>query len=369
MKNKILTFLVAAIPLFALACQKSKTTDTSAKVDPPGEKVKYFKNPVINGDHADPYVAQRDGSYYFLATKGGNIAIAKTRAMSQLNLANETVVWTPPENTDHSVDLWAPELHFLSGKWYIYFAAAQRGVNDSNRMFVLENDNADPTQGEWTFKGKIFDAANDEWAIDGSILTIADKNYFVWSGWENANEKYKQYIYIAPMLNPWTLSGPRVKISSPTNDWEKWEPSFLGAGVNEGPIALQRDANSPIFVIFSASRYSSDNYCLAQIELKKDGNPLMPEDWINKKQVFTKSDKNMVFGPGHNGFFTSSSTNDKGEQQTENWFIYHARNMPNNPNQPRTSRIQKLTWNNDGSPNFGSATSTGVNIPCPIDEQ
>ncbi|WP_164849872.1 glycoside hydrolase family 43 protein [Mucilaginibacter limnophilus] len=369
MKNKFLALLIAAIPFFAVACQKNPTGDTTEKVSATESKVKYFKNPVIPGDHADPFVAQKDGNYYFLSTKGGNIAIAKTRAMSQLSLANETVVWTPPENTDHSADLWAPELHFLSGKWYVYFAAAQRGVNDSNRMFVLENDSADPTQGNWIFKGRIFDSANDEWAIDGSILTIADKNYFIWSGWENANEKYKQYIYIAPMSNPWTLSGPRVKISSPTNDWERWEPDFLGAGVNEGPIALQHDANSPVFIIFSASRYSSDNYCLAQIQLKTDGNPLDAEDWINKKQVFTKSEKNMVFGPGHNGFFTSSSTDDKGVVQTENWFIYHARNLPNAPNQPRTSRMQKLTWNTDGSPNFGSAVSTGLNIPSPIGEQ
>lgn len=366
MRRRLLVLLAACIPVFAQACQKNKSGTDSIKTNSTGIKVKYFKNPVIDGDHADPFVAQKDGNYYFLSTKGNRITIAKTRAMSQLVAATEATVWTPPQNTDHSADLWAPELHFLSGKWYIYFAAAQSGVNDSNRMFVLENDNPDPTQGTWNFKGKIFDQANDQWAIDGSVVTIGDKNYFTWSGWENDNEKYKQYIFIAPMANPWTLSGPRVKISSPTNDWERWEPTFLGAGVNEGPIALQRDAKSPLFIIFSASRYSSDNYCLAQIQLKPGSDPLVADNWINKKQVFEKNDKAMVYGPGHNGFFTSSRTNEKGITETENWFIYHARPTPNKPDQPRTARMQKLTWNSDGSPNFGIPISTSVDIACPI---
>jgi len=32
----------------------------------------------------------------------------------------------------------------------------------------------------------------------------------------------------------------------------------------------------------------------------------------------------------------------------------------------RPARIQKLTWNTDGSPNFGVAGATGVDIPIPI---
>lgn len=368
MRKILLILPVIALAFFVNACQKSKSSDTPIKVDPPKETVKYFKNPIISGDHADPFVAQRDGYYYFLSTKGNRISIAKTRAMSQLATATDKVVWTPASNAEYSVDIWAPELHFLDGKWYLYFAAATSGVNDSNRMFVLENGNADPTQGVWTFKGRIFDATNDQWAIDGTILTIKDKHYLVWSGWENPSEKYKQLIYIAPMSNPWTLSGPRVAISTPTNVWEKYEPSSIGIGVNEGPIALQRDANSAVYIIFSASRYTSDNYCLAQIQLKNGGNPLLADDWINKKQVFVRNDKNSVYGPGHNGFFTSSSTDKNGVTNTENWFVYHARSAPNQPNQARTTRMQKLTWNTDGSPNFGNAISTDTYIPSPIGE-
>jgi GH43 family beta-xylosidase len=369
MKKNLFLLLIALAPLLSPACQKATLGNNTVQTDTLSRKLKYFQNPVISGDHADPSVTFKDGTYYFLSTKGNRIAIAKTNAMSQLNAATEKTVWTPPSNTDYSNDLWAPELHFMDGKWYIYFAAAKSGVNDSNRMFVLENGNADPTEGSWTFKGKIADPTNDQWAIDGSILTYNNKNYFIWSGWENDAEKYKQYIYISTMTNPWTLAGTRVKISTPTNDWERWEPTFLGAGVNEGPIALQKDSNSPLFVIFSASRYSSDNYCLGQIQLKANSDPAVAESWINKKQVFVKSEQNKVYGPGHNGFFTSTATGAKGGSAPEFWFIYHARNNPNEPNGARTSRMQPLSWNPDGSPNFGNAISIGVNIPSPIAEQ
>jgi len=369
MINKLFLLLISLAPLFSLACQKDSQDNYIVQADTPGRKIKYFQNPILKGDQADPFVTYKDGNYYFLSTKGNRIAITKTQVMSQLSAATEKTIWTPPANTDHSSDLWAPELHFISGKWYVYFAAAQTGVNDSNRMFVLENENPDPTQGTWIFKGKIADPVNDQWAIDGSILSYDGKNYFVWSGWENETEKYKQYIYLAAMSDPWTLSGPRVKISAPTNDWERWEPGFLGAGVNEGPIMLQRDSKSPLFVVFSASRYSSDNYCLGQIELKANSNPALAESWINKKQAFVKSEKNAVYGPGHNGFFTSSGKDEKGNAIVEYWFIYHARSTPGEPNHARTSRMQPLSWNTDGSPNFGRPMSTGINIPCPISEQ
>lgn len=324
-----------------------------------------FQNPINNNGRPDPFVAQKDGYYYFLSTKGNRIAITKTPSMSLLAAMPETVVWTPPTGTDYSSNIWAPELHFLSGKWYLYFAANGASGDDSHRMFVLENGNADPTVGSWTYKGKITDTS-DQWAIDGTILTVGSNLYFVWSGWENIATKYKQYIYLASMSNPWTINGPRVKISSPTNNWERYEPASLGAGVNEGPVMLQKDANSPVFIIYSASRYTSDNYCLAQIQLKSGGDPTVAADWINKKQVFVANSANSVYGPGHNGFFTSSYTDANGVLRTENWFVYHARSVAATTNGARTPRMQQLTWNADGSPNFGTAAATGVNTPIPI---
>lgn len=372
MNSKLILNLLLAAVLSGSACKKSVTDGAEDTKTAPTElttqpAIVTFKNPLIDASRADPFVAQKDGIYYFMYTRGSNLGLRKTTKMSELSKASEKVIWTPPSGTSYSANLWAPEIHYISGKWYIYFAANDGG-GDSHRMYVLENENADPTIGTWTFKGQISDTTN-QWAIDGSVLTYNGNNYFIWSGWDSPATRYKQYIYIAPMTNPWTVSGERVMISAPNNNWEKYEPSgSQGLGVNEGPIMLQKDANSPLFLIYSASRYGSDNYCLAQIQLRGGGNPMTPADWINKKQVFVKSTENSVYGPGHNGFFTSSLTNSDGTTQKENWFIYHARSVANTSNGTRTPRMQKLSWNSDGSPDFGIASATGIDLAAPVNE-
>ncbi|RYF45477.1 MAG: hypothetical protein EOO39_51170, partial [Cytophagaceae bacterium] len=169
---------------------------------------KLFKNP-IRSNVADPWVAQRNGMYYFTATTGYNITLYKTKRMSEMRKATGIVVWTPPSGEAYSQNIWAPELHYLDGKWYIYFAG-DNGNDGNHRMHVLENPADDPTTGTWTYKGKIADAS-DIWAIDGSILEHNSKRYFMWSGWrfQNGSQSGIQQIYIAEMSNPWTITGPR----------------------------------------------------------------------------------------------------------------------------------------------------------------
>lgn len=69
-----------------------------------------------------------------------------------------------------------------------------------------------------------------------------------------------------------------------------------------------------------------------------------------------------AFGPGHNGFFKSPDS-------TEDWIIYHARNLPNNGSTNyRNPRIQKVTWNDGGTPNFGEPVKIGEEIKMPSGE-
>lgn len=326
-----------------------------------------YQNPIISSATADPYVVQKDGVYYFLCTKGNRITIRKTSYISLLGAMPEITVWTPPAGTMYSANIWAPEMHFLDGKWYIYFAA-DNGDDINHRMYVIENPNADPTIGAWTFKGKITDAS-DQWAIDGTVWNTGGSKWFLWSGWENVATKYKQYIYIAQMSSPWQITGSRVKISSPTNNWERYEPGgTIGLGVNEGPEILRQYSNGLVTLVFSASRYSSDQYCLGTLTLKGGGNPLAAADWINKKQVFVQSAANSVYAPGHNSFFTSSYVDGNGVTQSENWIIYHARSTANTPSGTRTARIQRFLFNSDQTPNFGIPAQAGVDKPVPIGE-
>jgi len=176
-----------------------------------------FHNPLLPSG-ADPWVTSYGGFYYYMNTTGKNLTIWKTRDITDLANAEKKVVWTPPSTGPYSRGIWAPELHRLDGKWYIYFAA-DPGNNEAHRVYVVENASADPLQGTWNFKGKVTDAT-DKWAIDASVFENRGSKYMIWSGWEGDADG-EQRIYIARMKNPWTIDSKRTMLSYPQHPWER----------------------------------------------------------------------------------------------------------------------------------------------------
>jgi GH43 family beta-xylosidase len=317
-----------------------------------------FTNPLLPSG-ADPWSIYKDGFYYYTNTTGSNITIWKTTNLANLQSAERKTIFRPPAGTMWSRNLWAPEIHFLRGKWYVYFAADD-GKNENHRLYVIENASPDPMQGEWRLIGKVADPS-DKWAIDGSVFEYNKELYMTWSGWEGDVNK-RQDIYIAKMQNPWTISGNRVRISSPVYDWERFgdlndanNPPHVD--VNEGPQVLQKGKHT--FLIYSASGCWTEHYSLGMLTLT--GKNLMDStSWKKSAQpVFTRSEENKVFAPGHNSFF-------KSPDGKEDWILYHANSQPGQGcGRHRTPRAQKFGWKKDGTPDFGVPVQTGVSLPLP----
>ncbi|MES2519970.1 MAG: family 43 glycosylhydrolase, partial [Bacteroidota bacterium] len=80
-----------------------------------------FTNPLLPSG-ADPYSFYKDGYYYYTHTTQKSLKIWKTKNLAGLKTAESKTIWTPPQGTMYSKELWAPEVHFLQGKWYMYFA-------------------------------------------------------------------------------------------------------------------------------------------------------------------------------------------------------------------------------------------------------
>jgi GH43 family beta-xylosidase len=321
-----------------------------------------FTNPLLPSG-ADPYSYYKDGYYYYTHTQGNAITIWKTKNLAHLKMAERKTIFTPPEGTSYSKQIWAPEIHFIDNRWYAYFAA-DNGNNTFHRMYVLENPSPDPMKGEWFFKGKISDDS-DKWAIDGDVFIYRKQLYFVWSGWEG-DQNGQQNIYIAKMKNPWTIESKRVLISSSTYDWEMngdlndpQNPPHVN--VNEGPQALQH--GKKLFIIYSASGCWTDFYALGLLSFAGKKNLLQAKKWKkNPEPVFKQSKENGVYAPGHNSFF--KSPNGK-----EDWILYHANSKPGQGcGRYRSPRTQKFTWNKDGTPNFGEPVKEGVLLPIPAEK-
>lgn len=315
-----------------------------------------FTNPLLPSG-ADPWVTSRDGVYYYMQTTGRNLAIWKTRDITDLKDAEKKVIWQPPATGPYSHEIWAPELHFVSGKWYVYFAADD-GRNETHRIWALENSSADPLAGEWVMKGKVADPS-DKWAIDATVFENRAQLYMAWSGWPGDRDG-EQDIYIARLKNPWTIDGDRVRLSSPQYTWEKHGdlPGPRHVNVNEGPEVLFH--GSRVFLIYSASGCWTDDYQMGMLQTSVDADLMKPSSWTKLRQpVFTPSATAHAFATGHNGFF-------KSPDGKEDWIVYHANPEPHQGcGTQRSPRAQPFKWNADGTPNFGAPAHVGSALPKP----
>ena len=356
-----------------LACgvvtaQKPAITSIQA-VDSPAPLV----NPLLPSG-PDPWITYRGGFYYFMCTTGSSLKIWKTRSLASLARAENKVVWHPPATGPHSRDIWAPELHFLRGRWYIYFAA-DAGTNATHRIWVMECDSDDPLTGEWRLRGKIADPS-DRWAIDATVFEDGSRMFMIWSGWEGVVNG-TQNLYIAELSNPWTIQGTRVKISSTEYPWEKvgdlvsrrdpeenpgvnpMDPPHVE--VNEGPEVLRHGKN--LFVVYSAGGCWTDSYSLGLLSATAGSDLLNPASWKKSSlPVFWQSPKAGAYGPGHASFFRSPDG-------TEDWMLYHANLRPaQGCGDHRAPRAQRFHWNPDGTPDFGRPIGIGMPIASPSGE-
>ena len=330
--------------LFAVACSAQKGNT--------------FQNPLLPTG-PDPWVTYRNGNYYYMNSMGNKLVLWQTKNMALLKDAPHKTIWTPPATGLYSRDIWAPEIHFLRGKWYVYFAA-DGGNNNDHRIYVLENSSADPMQGSWEMKGKVSDAT-DKWAIDASVFEYNGQLYMIWAGWQG-DHNGQQDIYIASMKDPLTISGERVRISSPTYEWEKQgdlnDPNVPHVNVNEGPEILKH--GNKLFLVYSSSGCWTDNYNLGMLVANAGGNLLDSASWKKQPEpVFKQSPENGVYAPGHNSFFTSPD----GKKY---YILYHANDHPGDGcGNKRSPRMQPFTWDKEGMPVFGKPVSVKTVLPIP----
>jgi Predicted beta-xylosidase len=338
----------AAIGVWAMKDYSNKGSEITADYNGHGGT---FKNTLAEIDTPDPAVVYKDGYYYMTFThNGADVMVMKSRTID-FKQAERKVVWYPDMGTNYSAELWAPEIQFIQGKWYIYFAADD-GQNENHRMFVLEADTDDP-MGSYTFKGQVTDDSN-KWAIDGLAMELDGKLYFVWSGWEG-DINVQQNTYIAPMSDPLTISGPRVLLSEPDLEWEKaGGPPYI----NEGHSILHH--NGQVHIVYSGAGSWTPFYALGMLSLKEGADPLVASNWTKAQEPILKMDEEAgVYGPGHNSFVSSPDG-------TEQWIVYHATTAPTDGWGNRKARAQKLEWDEAGSLQIGKPLSldTAIEVPA-----
>lgn len=305
-------------------------------------------SPLIE-QRADPFICKHtDGYYYFTASVPAydGIELRRAETLDGLATAETRMVWLKPDTGPYSDLIWAPEIHFNHGAWYVYFAAApSREIKDElfqHRMYAIRCESDNPVSGEWEFCGQV-ETGMDTFCLDATTFTHQDQLYYLWAQKEEGI-RGNSNLYIAPMVTPIALADKPVRLSIPELDWE-----IRGFWVNEGPAVLKR--NGKIFVTYSASA-TDENYCMGLLYADEHSDLLNPESWTKSPEpVFTTNRPLKMFGPGHNSFTQSETGNDV--------LVYHARNYTEIEGDPlwdpnRHTFIKLVQWDADGMPVFGA---------------
>lgn len=308
-----------------------------------------FTNPLLPSG-PDPWIVRDGATYYYMNTLGDRLAIRRTRDITRLAEGPETVIWTPPATGPNARSIWAPELHRIDGRWYVYYtAAASDGDGDARRgIFVLENAAADPTTGRWIDRGRLRTAHP---GIDGTTFVYRGRRYFAYSPYVGAESR----IAIVAMASPWRLAGPETLIARPDRAWERQG----GRQILEGPEYLPGPGGA-LFLTYSASACWSDDYAIGLLSAPAGSDPLDAAAWTKAPApVIAKAPAQGVYAPGHNGFFTTPGGR-------ETWIVYHANDAAGMKCTARRSpRIQRVEWSRDGRPVFATPAGRGVTLRAP----
>lgn len=236
-----------------------------------------------------PYALFHDNTYYYtMQSLDDDVVLYATDDLRSLPTTTPKVIWRPDSLRLHH--FWAPEIHRLNGRWYVYFEADD-GNTDNHQLYVIENTSADPMKGEWTMKGVLH--TNDEWnfGLHPNVLEVGGELYLFWSGWPKRRVEHEtQCIYIAHLSNPWTVDSERVMISQPEYEWERqWinpdgSRSAYPIYVNENPEASLSPDGSRVCVCYSASGVWTQYHILGMLTAPSNADLLDPGVWTKSPE-------------------------------------------------------------------------------------
>lgn len=298
---------------------------------------------------ADPYVCRHtDGTYYFTASVPAydRIVLRSSKQLEDLAEAEEVTIWTKHNTGNMGNHIWAPEMHYLHGKWYIYFAAGDAEDKWRIRPYVLECQGQNPLTDAWEEKGMMQCADEDEFSfrafsLDATIFENKGEYYYVWAEKVGVGRMISN-LYIARMETPTKLATVQVLLTTPDYDWER-----RGFWVNEGPAVVKH--NGRIFLTYSASD-TGVNYCMGMLSIDENADMLDPQMWSKKRYPVLKTQEEKgICGPGHNSFTV--------DNDGEPVIVFHARTEKEivgdplyNPN--RHAMLRNIVWGVDGEPKF-----------------
>lgn len=313
-----------------------------------------YSNPVIQ-QRADTAIFKHSDGYYYMTASVPDykrLELRRSTTIAGLGTAATVNAFVAPSSGALSGWIWAPDIQFLDGAWYMYFSASPNTNNFAQRLYWTRNTSANPMTGTWSAPQRL-STGYEGFQLDPAVFHNGGVRYFAWAQDDPATN-YNSHMYLAKMTSPTALDLSRVtEIARPTYSWEMEGVN----GVVEGPSPLVR--NGRVFIAYSASATDS-RYKLGLLSASATADLLNPASW-SKGATSVFQTANGVYGPGHGSFTVA-------EDNATDLLVYHGRDYATptpdaltDPN--RHTRFQQLYYGSNGYPFFGQPITNGVTAP------
>lgn len=280
-----------------------------------------YLNPFIM-QRADPYIFKGPDSYYYFTASYpafydvdhgyDRIILRRSQTVIGLAEAEEHTIWKAHTEGNMAKHIWAPEIHFIGGKWYVMFAAGDKDKIWNIRPYMLMCNGDNPIEDSWQELGKVEGCDGDEtsftaFSLDMTYFEHQNKHYLIWA---EKLDKSRLYMATIDPKQPWKLTSKPILLSEPAYDWE-----MVIEKVNEGPSVLK--TNDKICIAFSASGTGAE-YCIGMLWADKVSELMDVRSWHKMPQpVLSTKDLTDEVGPGHNSFVV--------DENGDQLIVYHAR--------------------------------------------
>jgi beta-xylosidase len=278
----------------------------AAGISPSSQAAGTFLNPIIKGDYPDPSIV-RVGERYYLTHS------ANTYCPAFLIWKSENLVdWKPVgcALTDYDGDLWAPDLAYHQGKFYLYYI-----TSGGNRVMV-----ADRPEGPWS---KPVDLRVPH--IDPGHLATPDGSRYLYLSGGHVVELAADGL---------STKGPVVQVMEPWPIPEDWR---IECTCLEGPKAFYRDGYYHLLVAQGGTAGPATSHMAVHARSKT---PFGPWEYSPFNPiVHTRSRQERWWSRGH---ATAVEAADGSW-----WLVYHAYEK-DYYTLGRNTLLEPLEWTSDG---------------------
>ena len=303
----------------------------------------------------DPVMIRQDGTYYLFAT-GMGISVWSSKDMKTWK-REKSVFSSPPAWAVEAVPtfrghIWAPDISFFDGKYYLYYSVSAFGKNTSC-IGVATNVTLDPADPrfKWEDHGKVIQSipGQTNWnAIDPNLITDDDGTPYLvfgsfWDGLKLAKLKRDRLsLDDNPDALP-TIASRKPDPHAANPPAPEGNPVDAGGNAIEAPFVFKHGGYYYLFPsIDYCCRGPKSTYKLIVGRAKTVAGPYVDKDGRSLASgggtLLLAGDANW-YGLGHCGVYDFDGTS---------YIVFHAYDAADQ-GRPKL-RIDKLSWSEDGWP-------------------